>query len=225
MPTVNAWRLEDEDEEVVKLVKATPLYHLLSSYKNYDPVIISAFVERWHPETNTFHLPIGELIKYLIRYSILNVFLRLIEYILFAGEMTITLDDVHQITRLPIIGKAMVSPALPQDTSVAVYTARLLGVSTHIVNNEFQHTRVNSVSMGWLVKTFAKVERTSSDYTGEFRGTNEDVARAFLLRLLGCTIFSDTSTDKVPVRYVLIPFPTSNYLEYYTNYLEYCSLT
>ena len=65
MRAFDAWPLEEEDEEVVKLVKATPLYHLLSSYKTYDPAIISAFVERWHPETNTFHLPIGDFASIL----------------------------------------------------------------------------------------------------------------------------------------------------------------
>ena len=40
--------------------------------------VISAFVERWHKETNSFHLPVGELI--------------------------ITLDDVASLLHLPIIG-------------------------------------------------------------------------------------------------------------------------
>ena len=186
------------------MVKATPLYHLLSSYKTYDPVIISTFVERWHPETNTFHLPIGEFIKYLITYSICNLFLRLIVYILFVGEMTITLDDVYHITRLPIIGKAMVPKETLGEATVHIYAARMLGVTPETVLLEFKHTRVNSVSMGWLVKTFSKAERTNTDNAGIFIGTNEDVARAFLLRLLGCTIFCDSSTDKVPVRYVFI---------------------
>ena len=43
-----------------------------------DQGLMSAFVERWHKETISFHLPIG--------------------------EVTITLDDVASLLNLPIIG-------------------------------------------------------------------------------------------------------------------------
>ena len=43
-----------------------------------DPHLISALVERWRPETNTFHLPVG--------------------------EMTVTLEDVAYLWGLPIKG-------------------------------------------------------------------------------------------------------------------------
>ena len=43
-----------------------------------DPHLISALVERWRPETNTFHLPVG--------------------------EMTVTLEDVACLWGLPIKG-------------------------------------------------------------------------------------------------------------------------
>lgn len=43
-----------------------------------DPSLITALVERWRPETNTFHLPFG--------------------------EMTVTLEDVSILWGLPIQG-------------------------------------------------------------------------------------------------------------------------
>ena len=43
-----------------------------------NKMVVSTFVEQWHRETNTFHLPMG--------------------------EMTITLDDVFYITGMPITG-------------------------------------------------------------------------------------------------------------------------
>ena len=44
-----------------------------------DKRLISAFVERWYGETNSFNLPVG--------------------------EMTITLDDVSSLLHLPILGQ------------------------------------------------------------------------------------------------------------------------
>lgn len=32
-----------------------------ASYQFVNRVVISAFVERWYPKTNTFHMPFGEL--------------------------------------------------------------------------------------------------------------------------------------------------------------------
>ncbi|MBA0696195.1 hypothetical protein Goari_002770 [Gossypium aridum] len=46
-----------------------------------DPKLISALIERWRPETDTFHLPYG--------------------------ECTITLEDVQLQLRLPVDGSAL----------------------------------------------------------------------------------------------------------------------
>lgn len=47
-------------------------------YRHLDSPLISAFIERWHPETSSFHLPFG--------------------------EMTITLHDVYYLLRIPAYG-------------------------------------------------------------------------------------------------------------------------
>jgi hypothetical protein len=52
-----------------------------TSYSLLDHGLICAFMERWHEETSSFHLPIG--------------------------EMTVTLDDVACLLHLPIDGMLM----------------------------------------------------------------------------------------------------------------------
>ncbi|KAH1228151.1 Protein MAIN-LIKE 1 [Glycine max] len=65
-----------EIEGLVAAIRLSPLIDC--SVITGDPGLISAFVERWHGETSTFHLPVGEL--------------------------TITLDDVSSLLHLPITG-------------------------------------------------------------------------------------------------------------------------
>ena len=54
--------------------------------------LLSTFVERWHPETSSFHLPFG--------------------------EMTVTLDDVDALFHLPIAGTFFTSVHRDQATAV-----------------------------------------------------------------------------------------------------------
>ncbi|GAU41174.1 hypothetical protein TSUD_89700 [Trifolium subterraneum] len=64
------------------VVKASGLRPLLkTNYNNLDWGLLTAFTERWHPETGTFHLPIG--------------------------AVTITLDDVSCLLHIPITGKML----------------------------------------------------------------------------------------------------------------------
>ena len=64
--------------EIEGLVAANGLSHLIAcSLDMDDRGLMSAYMECWHKETNSFHLPIG--------------------------EVTITLDDVASLLHLPII--------------------------------------------------------------------------------------------------------------------------
>ena len=72
-------KFERSAPEIERLVVATGLSPLIAcSVDTGDRGLISAFVERWHKKTSSFHLPVGEL--------------------------TITLDDVASLLHLPIIG-------------------------------------------------------------------------------------------------------------------------
>nr|XP_023900921.1 serine/threonine-protein phosphatase 7 long form homolog [Quercus suber] len=71
------------DDHVLDIVKRIGLIGLYRTpCREIDNNLITALVERWRPETNTFHLP--------------------------CGETTITLQDVEVIFGIPIDGEAIV---------------------------------------------------------------------------------------------------------------------
>ena len=88
------------DDRVLAIVRLLGLegLHLVPSIQ-LDHALITAFVERWHPKTHTFHL--------------------------LHGEMTITLQDVEVIMGLPVEGEAMVGPTQRTLTNVC---AEMLGI-------------------------------------------------------------------------------------------------
>ena len=84
--------------EIEGLVAGTRLSPLIGcSVVTGDPRLISAFAERWHRDTNTFHLPVGEL--------------------------TITLDDVACLLHLPITGALPRFEPLGMDEVVLLLTS------------------------------------------------------------------------------------------------------
>ncbi|KAL8503934.1 hypothetical protein ACS0TY_022601 [Phlomoides rotata] len=77
-----AWKFDDEEDiqQFCYILNQCNLAHIsYASYKNPNKNLIIAFVERWHPEMNSFHFPFG--------------------------EMTISLYDVHSISGLSVVGE------------------------------------------------------------------------------------------------------------------------
>ncbi|KAL5161584.1 Protein MAIN-LIKE 1 [Glycine soja] len=129
--------------EIEGLVAATRLSPLIRcSVVTSNPGLISTFVERWHREISTFHLPVGEL--------------------------TITLDDVATLLHLPSQAIFLLMELL----EVSGEEARAETVRAHgaYVYQSRCHAR------WWIV-----------------------AAHAFLLHLVGCTLFSNKSATHVHV--------------------------
>ncbi|KAL5190359.1 Protein MAIN-LIKE 1 [Glycine soja] len=134
--------------EIEGLVVATRLSLLIAcSVDTGDRRLISAFVERWHKETNSFHLPIGEL--------------------------TITLDDVVSLLHLPIIG------AFHSFETLHVEEAVLMLVELLEVSGE--EVKVKTTQQCYQIVAMSKCEA----------GHWTVAACAYLLHLLGCTLFAN----------------------------------
>ncbi|XP_028201814.1 uncharacterized protein LOC114385992 [Glycine soja] len=89
--------------EIEGMIAATGLSPLIRcSVITTDHGLISAFFERWHRETSTFHLPVGEL--------------------------TITLDDVALLLHIPITGALHKFELLITSDAIGLLT-KLLKVS------------------------------------------------------------------------------------------------
>ncbi|XP_008228770.1 PREDICTED: serine/threonine-protein phosphatase 7 long form homolog [Prunus mume] len=100
------------------------LEHLIKcSYRNAEKIVVSTFVERWHPETNTFHMPFG--------------------------EMTITLDDVSSILGIHVSGAA-VAPLGDDDDTNFELSVKYLGVTDEETTEQLHQYSDEYVSLSWL---------------------------------------------------------------------------
>ncbi|KAL5190530.1 Protein MAIN-LIKE 1 [Glycine soja] len=150
--------------EIEGLVATTGLSPLIGcSVVAGDPGLISIFVERWHRETNTFHLPVGEL--------------------------KIALDDVSSLFHLPISGAFHSFEALSVDEAVFLLM-ELLEVSGEEARAEIVRARGAYVCLSWVREIYEMRCQTRRWIVA---------ARAYLLHLVGCTIFSNKSATYVHV--------------------------
>ncbi|KAM0051442.1 putative protein-serine/threonine phosphatase [Helianthus debilis subsp. tardiflorus] len=110
---------------------------LQTGYKYVDHALITALVERWRPETHTFHLPFG--------------------------ETTVTLQDVNVLWGLPIDGL----PISGADTGMSMYTIRdkcetVLGfapVKAHVRGKRIRSSEV----LARITASFSENEASDED--------------------------------------------------------------
>jgi len=98
--------------QVYVFVENSGLFPLCKiGYEVVDKDLITTFVERWHRDTNSFHLPVG--------------------------EMTITLDDVSSILHILIEGQFPTYVTLEHNDAKEMLM-ELLGVSKTQANEELK---------------------------------------------------------------------------------------
>ncbi|RYR12525.1 hypothetical protein Ahy_B04g070040 isoform E [Arachis hypogaea] len=124
-------------EQIIPYLETAGLYHLArlnSQWFWIDEPLLSAFVERWRPETHTFHMPFG--------------------------ECTITLQDVAYQLGLPIDGEAVsgcltdfherfrVPPANASEEIVRIYARAYIMML--LSSQLFADKNANQVHLRWL---------------------------------------------------------------------------
>lgn len=143
----------------------------MTGYITVNHGMLNAFVERWHIETSSFHLPLD--------------------------VMFITLDDVSFLLHVSIWGK-LLGGRISNDEALELMV-EYLGVDLEIVMSEMERTRGLMLGLNfWREKE--KVYKYELVIAHQARGDDEQVGlhRAYLLNLVGTVIFVDeraTYTD------------------------------
>ncbi|XP_058783693.1 uncharacterized protein LOC131658415 [Vicia villosa] len=139
-----------------------------------DAPLLLAFVEIWHPETSSFHLPFG--------------------------EMAVTLDDVHSLFHLPIAGTFFTPFHRDQATTVHM-VIDALDVNELVVLKEFGDTRGFHLRMFWLRKVYQPLVDAGSYQVAAKAYMLHLVACTFFAHKFGVyiyvhylTLFSDLKT-------------------------------
>ncbi|KAL2534972.1 Aminotransferase-like [Abeliophyllum distichum] len=157
---LDRWMLTEKQIELVK--KAGFGYLRLIPAISLDNPLISALVERWRRETNTFHMTVG--------------------------EMTVTLEDVAYLLGLPIDGEPVIGVTYTACDALCVkYLGRV---------PDSGYASGGMVKLSWLKETFSQCPENASIKDVECH------TRAYLLYIVGSTIFSTTTGNKVPVMYL-----------------------
>ncbi|XP_028057298.1 protein MAIN-LIKE 1-like [Camellia sinensis] len=115
------WWSRTDNRRFRDIVQQSSLFFLVHcTYRFVNRIVISTFVERWQPETNTFHLTVG--------------------------EMTMTLDDVGTILEIPITGRSVSAASLTDQQAHALVVAAL-GVDDDEATDELSSARGQSIKL------------------------------------------------------------------------------
>ncbi|XP_028220364.1 protein MAIN-LIKE 2-like [Glycine soja] len=164
-----------EIEGVVAAIGLSPL--IKCSVITSDPRLISAFVERWHRESSSFHLPVGELkitlddVASLLHVPIIDV--------LHEFELLVTLDAIGLLTELLEVSNEEATaetrqaggPQASRDLTQAGEFAWGAAALAHMYNHLNDASQASTRQMGgyitllqcWIYEHFPTVHRCVVD--------------------------------------------------------------
>lgn len=155
-----------------------------------DKYLISALVERWRPETNSFHLPIG--------------------------EMTITLQDISCLWGLPISGKLIVGQS---DGNWSDMIERYLGIppEDQEMKKKKRKKEDDTFALSYSRYSITLSKLRDRFRVMPSNPTQREIdwhSRALVLEILGSIIFTDSSGDSVPAMYLQFMDNLATHTEY-----------
>jgi hypothetical protein len=179
----------DKPEEALRWfwepVEGSGLHGLIHvGYSTVTHAMIRALCERWHTETSSFHLPVG--------------------------EMTITLDDVHNLLHIPIYGRMLEhDESMDRDRSIDMMT-RLLGMSDADARDQVRDESPGHISYPALKRVYEehltearRLERPQSREEMQERARRRACCvRSFLLYLVGCALFTNKTNRHIDLIYL-----------------------
>ena len=166
-------------------VEASGLHDLLyTGFSTMTHAMVCAMCERWHTETNNFHLPVG--------------------------GMTITLDDVYNILHLPTQGRMLDHDAVvDRDRGIDLMT-RLLGMSDVAARVEAKTeygAHISYPTLKWLYEAHLTEARRLEDPQSREEMLERDrrrnwCVRSFLLYLVGSAMFTNKTNKHINLIYL-----------------------
>ncbi|XP_078151244.1 serine/threonine-protein phosphatase 7 long form homolog [Carex rostrata] len=145
-------------------------------HKKIDAALIHGLVERWRPETHTFHLPFG--------------------------EMTFTLEDVSCLWGLPITGVPVTGTADGRNAKGRLF--ELLGIKEHeqsdLLKKWGSERNERSMELTFLKSKFR--ERFEKLPVERDEQTLKWYVRAYILDLMSSSLYPDSGGDGIPLWYL-----------------------
>jgi hypothetical protein len=165
-------------------VEGSGLHHLIyTGYSTVTHATIPTLCERWHTETISFHLPVG--------------------------EMTITLYDVHNLLHIPIHGRMLDhDETMGQDCAIDLMTR--LGMSDADARNEVRNRSTGHISYPSPKRFYEdhltearRLEEPQMREELQERGMRRVwCVRSFLLYLVCCALFTNKTNRHIELIYL-----------------------
>jgi hypothetical protein len=127
---------DDRYTEYIRRAGFLPLARLITvGLPMMDSSALTALVDRWRPETHTFHLP--------------------------AGELTVTLQDVAMLLGLPIDGEPVCGAVQPQGWRDMI--GNMVGIRPPEPGPEEKDRRTTGVASSWLSLHFSECPENANE--------------------------------------------------------------